>query len=210
MKQLKMWTSESFTFSSLNTTSMPITDLTTVIFLSVNFPHCLRIFKIAFLSFTLCVCVCVCVCSSLKCTQFLKKSIQSLCEKWKDFSSELRFCFMVGFPCDSAGKESACNGGDLGLIPGLGRFPGEGKGYYYPLPYSGLENRMDYIVLGVAKELDTTEWLSLFFFFLSRHQCLYVHLKLYGDHVYIIFLKMVSKATMRLLNRFLIPKYKQS
>ena len=64
---------------------------------------------------------------------------------------------MVGFPCDSAGKESACNGGDLGLIPGLGRFPGEGKGYYYPLPYSGLENRMDYIVLGVAKESDTTE-----------------------------------------------------
>ena len=152
MKQLKMWTSESFTFSSLNTTSMPITDLTTVTFLSVNFPYCLRIFKIAFLSFTLCVCVY----SSLKCTQFLKKSIHSLCEKWKDFSSELHFCFMLGFPCDSAGKESACNGGDLGLIPGLERFPGEGKGYY-PLPYSGLENPMDYIVLGVAKESDTTE-----------------------------------------------------
>ena len=64
---------------------------------------------------------------------------------------------MLGFPCDSAGKESACNGGDLGLIPGLGRFPGEGKGYYYPLRYSGLENPMDYIVLGVAKESDTTE-----------------------------------------------------
>ena len=99
MKQLKMWTSESFTFSSLNTTSMPITDLTIVIFLSVNFPYCLRIFKIAFLSFTLCMCVY----SSLKCTQFLKKSIHSLCEKWKDFSSELHFCFMLGFPCDSAG-----------------------------------------------------------------------------------------------------------
>ena len=63
---------------------------------------------------------------------------------------------MLGFPCDLAGKESACNGGDLGLIPGLERFPGEGKGYY-PLPYSGLENPMDYIVLGVAKESDTTE-----------------------------------------------------
>ena len=59
MKQLKMWTSESFTFSSLNTISMPRKDLTTLIFLSVNFPHCLRIFKIAFLSFTLCICVCV-------------------------------------------------------------------------------------------------------------------------------------------------------
>ena len=34
-----------------------------------------------------------------------------------------------GFPCDSAGKESACNAGDLGSISGLGRSPGEGKGY---------------------------------------------------------------------------------
>ena len=45
------------------------------------------------------------------------------------------------FPCGSAGKESACNEGDLGLIPGLGRCPGEGKGY--PLQYSGLEISMD-------------------------------------------------------------------
>ena len=44
----------------------------------------------------------------------------------------------LGFPCGSAGKESACSVGDLGLIPGLGRYPGEGKGY--PLQYSGLEN----------------------------------------------------------------------
>ena len=53
------------------------------------------------------------------------------------------------FPCGSADKESACNKGDLGSIPGLGRSPGEGKGY--PLQYSGLENPMDYIVHGVAK-----------------------------------------------------------
>ena len=53
------------------------------------------------------------------------------------------------FPCGSAGKESACNVGDLGSIPGLGRCPGEGKGY--PIQYSGLENSMDCIVLGVAK-----------------------------------------------------------
>ena len=46
-----------------------------------------------------------------------------------------------GFPGGSAGKESACNAGDLGLIPGLGRSPGEGKGY--SLQYSGLENSMD-------------------------------------------------------------------
>ena len=44
--------------------------------------------------------------------------------------------------------ESACNAGDLGSIPGLGRSPGEGKGY--PLQYSGLENSMDYTVHGVA------------------------------------------------------------
>ena len=55
----------------------------------------------------------------------------------------------LGFPCGLAGKESACSVGDLGLIPGLGRSPGEGKGY--PLQYSGLENSMDCIVHGVAK-----------------------------------------------------------
>ena len=37
--------------------------------------------------------------------------------------------FSMGFPCGLAGKESACSVGDLGLIPGLGRSPGEGKGY---------------------------------------------------------------------------------
>ena len=47
----------------------------------------------------------------------------------------------MGFPEGSAGKESACNAGDYGLIPGLGRSPGEGKGY--PTQYSGLENSMD-------------------------------------------------------------------
>ena len=55
----------------------------------------------------------------------------------------------LGFLCGSAGKESACNAEDLGSIPGLGRAPGEGKGY--PLQYSGLENSMDCIVHGVTK-----------------------------------------------------------
>ena len=54
-----------------------------------------------------------------------------------------------GLPDGSAGKESACNAGDLGSIAGLGRSPGEGKGYL--LWYSGLENSMDSIVHGVAK-----------------------------------------------------------
>ena len=53
------------------------------------------------------------------------------------------------FRCGSAGKESACNVGDLALIPGLGRSPGEGKGY--PLRYSGLENSVDYILHGITK-----------------------------------------------------------
>ena len=55
----------------------------------------------------------------------------------------------LGFTCGSAGKESTCNAGDLASIPGLGRSPGEPKGY--PLPYSGLENSMDCTVHGVAK-----------------------------------------------------------
>ena len=67
---------------------------------------------------------------------------------------------LLGFPCGPAGKESACNAGGLGSIPGLGRSPGEGKGY--PLQYSGLENSMDCIVYGVS-ESDTTEWFSLHF-----------------------------------------------
>ena len=55
----------------------------------------------------------------------------------------------LSFLCGSAGKESACNVGDLGLILGLGRSSGEGKGY--PLQYYGLENSMDCLVHGVAK-----------------------------------------------------------
>ena len=50
----------------------------------------------------------------------------------------------LGFLYGSAGKESTCNVGDLSLIPGLRRSPGEGKGY--PLQYSALENCTDYIV----------------------------------------------------------------
>ena len=48
----------------------------------------------------------------------------------------------MGFSGGLAGKESACNAGDLGSIPGLGRSPGEGNGY--PLQYSSLEDSMEY------------------------------------------------------------------
>ena len=54
-----------------------------------------------------------------------------------------RFTKIQGFPGGSDGKEATCNAGDLSLIPGLGRSPGEGKGY--PIQYSGLQNSMDYI-----------------------------------------------------------------
>ena len=65
--------------------------------------------------------------------------------------------------CGSAGQESACNAGDLGSIPGLGRSPEEGNGY--TLQYSGLENSMDRrgwqaTIHGVA-ESATTEQLSV-------------------------------------------------
>ena len=66
--------------------------------------------------------------------------------KWSHLNHLLQ---LKGFPCGSAGRESACNEGDLGSISGLGRSPGEGKGY--PLQYSGLENFMDCIVHGDAK-----------------------------------------------------------
>ena len=59
----------------------------------------------------------------------------------------------MGFPDGSAGKESACNAGDLGSIPGLGKSPGEGNSY--PLQYSGLENSID--SPWGHKESDTSE-----------------------------------------------------
>ena len=64
----------------------------------------------------------------------------------------------LGFPRGSAGKESTCNVGDQGSIPGLGRSPGEEEGY--PLQCSGLENFMDCTVHGVILPA------SLIFFFI--------------------------------------------
>ena len=70
---------------------------------------------------------------------------------------------VLGLPCPSDSKESACNAKDVSLIPGLGRSPREGKGY--PLQYSCLEISMGrggwWVIFHGVTELDTTEWLTL-------------------------------------------------
>ena len=79
-----------------------------------------------------------------------------------------KYTLFLGFPCGSAGKESACNAGDPGSIPRLGRSPAEGKGC--PLQYSGLENSKDCIVHGVTKsrtQLSNFPFL-LFYIFLKN------------------------------------------
>ena len=58
--------------------------------------------------------------------------------------------YYMGFPGGSDGKESTCDVGNLGWIPGLGTSPGKGNS---SLQYSGLKNSMDCIVLGIAKSL---------------------------------------------------------
>ena len=75
----------------------------------------------------------------------------------------MTYFLKLSFPRSSIGKEFACNAGDLGLIPGLGRSPGEEN--VNPLPYSCLENPMDReawkaIQSMGSQESDTTERLS--------------------------------------------------
>ena len=67
-----------------------------------------------------------------------RATVHGVAKSWTRLSD---FHFHLGFPGGSDSKESSCNAGDLGLIPGLGRSPEEGN--VYPLKYSGLENSMD-------------------------------------------------------------------
>ena len=67
----------------------------------------------------------------------------------RNVSTSVLYQLSYSFPDSSAGKESACNAGDLGSIPGSGRSPEEMIGY--PLQYSGLENSMNCIVHGITK-----------------------------------------------------------
>ena len=111
------------------------------------------------------------------------------------FNSLSSYAILYGFQtrhsCGSAGKESACNAGDLGLIPGLERSPGERKGY--PLQYSGLENSMDCIVHGITKSRTRLSD----FHFTSLH-C--VVLKPFGEENTIIihFIYEIAKTTWKL------------
>ena len=68
----------------------------------------------------------------------------------------------MDFPDSSVGKESTCNAGEPGSIPGLGRFPGEGNGY--PLQYSGLENSMDCIVHTQMTKIHDIPYISFFYY----------------------------------------------
>ena len=83
------------------------------------------------------------------CSQCRRPQFDSWVGKIRWRKARLPTPVFLGFPYDSADKESGCNVGDLGSTPGLGRSPGEGNSY--PLQYSGLENAMDSIVPGVAK-----------------------------------------------------------
>ena len=69
-------------------------------------------------------------------------------------------CVHKGFPGSSAGKKSTHNAGDLGLIPGFRRSPGDGNSY--PLQYSGLENFMDYS-MGLRRVGQKSSFLSISF-----------------------------------------------
>ena len=99
----------------------------------------------------MCVCVCVCVCVCIK-----------------------------GFPGGSVGKESTCNAGDLGSIPGLGSSWGKENGS--PLQDSGLENSIDCIVHVVEK---SQTWLTDLHFHMYIHICIYIHVYTY---IFILFM----------------------
>ena len=90
----------------------------------------------------------------------------------------------LGFPCGSAGEESACNAGDLGSIPGLGRSPGEVKGY--PLQYSGPENSM-----GLQRV--EQDWVTFTFTFIKKNnKSLFVYFFLTISPIIYFFITVVK------------------
>ena len=124
------------------------------------------------------MCVCVCVCVYTHHIFFYYSSVDGhlgwflvlaiIHHCYYDYRGA---CIFSGFPCGSAGKESACNVEGLGLIPGSGRSPGERKGY--PLQYSGLENYRDCIVHGVTRV--GHDWMTSTFVSFQITVCLDIH-----------------------------------
>ena len=97
---------------------------------------------------------------TVACPAPLHEIFQARILEWVASNSSIYF----QVPGGSDSKETACNAGDPCLIPGLGRFPGEGN--IYPLQSSCLENSMDRDLVGYSprghKELDKIELLTLF------------------------------------------------
>ena len=111
----------------------------------------------------------------------LKRSI-FLFEKMKNKHVNVCDLFWIGFPGGSEVKVSACNAGDLGSIPGLGRSPGEGNGN--PLQYSCLENPMDRGAWGATQSTRSQrvghDWATSLSFIAIRKLCLQESISLNG------------------------------
>ena len=99
----------------------------------------------------------------------------------------------IGFPGGSNGKDSTCNVGDPGSIPGSGRYPGEGNGNL--LPSSCLGNFMDRGAWQASpcgcKESDMTEWLVFFSIEMSLIKCLITHTRERPDLFFVFFLEFL-------------------
>ena len=93
---------------------------------------------------------------------------------------------ILGFPSGSGGKESVCNVGDLGSIPGLGRSPGEGKGY--PLQVSGLVILWTTVM---GSQRVGHDWVT-FILFATSHNVIYIHVMMHMENDKWLKLSMVT------------------
>ena len=84
-------------------------------------------------------------------TQKLFVTFEEISENKYISFNNYTYIHIMGFPHDSAGKESTCNAGDLGSIPGLGRSPGKGKGYLSLLEWSSI---LAWRIQSVGQNLD--------------------------------------------------------
>ena len=102
----------------------------------------------------------------------------------------------MSFPCGSAGKEFACNVGDLGLIPGLGRSPGEGKGYtvFWPGEFRGLYSLWGH--KGSDATFTFTKGIAMFY----NEQVHYITFSPVGKHIEETFLPEILEKVECFLN----------